>query len=65
VDHVAFYQLDPTTGVATLMGRDSEEPYTLNVVMPGTATALQFFAQAVDDAGQATDSAAVGVTVLP
>ena len=66
VDHVAFYRLDPANGGATLLARDAEAPYRIDVVMPFTALAeVGFFARAVDHMGQAADSAVVGVTALP
>ena len=66
VDHVAFYRLDPANGGATLLERDAEAPYRIVVVMPLTAlTEVGFFARAVDQLGQAADSAVVGVTALP
>ena len=65
IDHVAFYVLDPATGGATLLARDSEAPYRVDVAMPAALTDVRFFARAVDDVGQATDSAVVSVAVLP
>ena len=66
VDHVAFYRLDPATSGATLLALDNEAPYRTDVVMPVTATtAVGFFARAVDDVGQASDSVVVGVAALP
>ena len=66
VDHVAFYRLDPANGGATLLARDAEAPYRIDVVMPFTALAeVGFFARAVDHMGQAADSPVVGVTALP
>jgi hypothetical protein len=66
VDHVAFYRLEPATGGAMLLARDSEAPYRTDVLMEFTA-AMQvgFFARAVDDMGYEADSAVVGVTVVP
>jgi hypothetical protein len=66
VDHVAFYRLEPVTGGATLLARDSEAPYRTDVLMEFTAaTQVGFFARAVDDMGHEADSAVVGVTVVP
>jgi hypothetical protein len=64
VRRVEFFVLD-ADGRGTLLGEDRFAPYELDVVMPGSASAsVSFLARAVDDAGQASDSALVGVTVL-
>lgn len=64
IDHVAFFRLD-SAGSALLLGTDSAAPYQLDAAMPTTsANVVQFFARAVDDRAQASDSALVGVTVI-
>ena len=66
VDHVAFYELDRATGGATLLARDGVAPFRLDVAMPAVVTAdVRFFARAVDDVGQATDSEVVSVAWVP
>ena len=65
VDFVAFYRLE-SDGSATRLGSDGVAPFQWDAVMPSTAVAnVQFFARAVDGAGQASDSALVSVTLLP
>jgi len=64
IDHVAFFRLE-SNGSALLLGTESAAPYQLDVAMPVTsATQVQFFARAVDDRDQASDSALVAVTVI-
>jgi hypothetical protein len=65
IDHVSFYRVDDS-GSATLLGEDSSEPYEWNAVMPGNSGgSVRFFARAVDNIGQSTDSDTVSVTVSP
>jgi hypothetical protein len=64
VDHVAFYRLEAAGGT-TLLGRDTAAPYTLDVLVQAGTAGASYFAQAVDDVGQASDSAVVSVTTLP
>jgi len=64
IDHVAFFRLE-SDGSALLLGTDTAAPYQLDVAMPTTtANMVQFFARAVDDRDQASDSALVGVSVI-
>jgi len=64
IDHVAFFRLE-SDGSSLLLGTDTSAPYQLDAAMPTTsATVVQFFARAVDDRNQASDSALVGVTVV-
>jgi hypothetical protein len=65
IDHVDFFRLQ-SDGSALLLGSDSAAPYQLDAAMPITSTSqVQFFARAVDDRDQASDSALVGVTLVP
>ena len=64
VRRVEFYRLD-TDGRSLLLGSDRAFPYEIDAAIPNTLAAdVQFFARAVDDAGQASDSALVSVAVL-
>lgn len=64
VDYVAFYQLMPD-GSALRLGIVLNPPYQLSVVLPLDAAPLtQFFARAVDGAGQFGDSTVATVQVL-
>jgi hypothetical protein len=64
VHEVAFFRLD-TDGRSQLLGSDRSFPYELDAAIPDTLTpTVQFFARAIDDIGQASDSALVAVTVL-
>ena len=65
VDFVIFFRLE-NDGSATRLGSDGVAPFQWDTVMPSTAVAtVQFFARAVDGAGQASDSALVSVARLP
>ena len=65
VDFVIFFRLE-SDGSATRLGSDGVGPFAWDAVMPSTtAGTVRFFAQAVDGAGQASDSAVVSVAVLP
>jgi hypothetical protein len=62
VSEVRFYRVDATG--STLLGRDRDAPFALETVLPaGAATEVRYFARAVDDADQATDSEDVVVVV--
>ncbi len=62
VDEVDFYRVDANGD--TLLARDSTDPYAFETTIPlGAAGSVQFFARAIDDAGQRRDSALVTVTV--
>jgi hypothetical protein len=62
VREVQFFRVD--VGGDTLLGRDSSAPYALETALPaGAAGTVRYFARAVDDAGQDSDSADVVVTV--
>lgn len=64
VRYVAFYQQRPD-GSAVQLGLLQRPPWQLSVVVAADAPdPLTFFARAVDDAGQAGDSAPVVVRVL-
>ena len=62
VREVLFYRID--AGGDTLIGRDGSEPYAIETTLPaGTASTVRYFARAVDDAGQESDSQEVVVSV--
>jgi hypothetical protein len=62
VVEVQFYRVD--VGGNTLLGIDSSAPYALETALPaGAVGQVSYFARAVDDAGQATVSQSVVVTV--
>ena len=62
VVEVAFYRMDSSGN--TLLGRDSSAPYALTTVLPtGAADEVRYLARAIDDAGQAGESAVVAVAV--
>ena len=64
VDLVRFFRVDGATAV--LLGTDGSAPYRLDTTVPGGAGgSLQFYARAIDAAGQGRDSALVTVTVGP
>lgn len=64
VDRVSFYRVDGATD--TLLGVDREPPYALDTQVPnGAADRIEFFAHAVDEAGQSRSSALVAVEVIP
>jgi len=65
VDFVVFYRLE-SDGSTTRLGEDGVGPFQWDATMPSTsATRVQFFARAVDGAGQASDSALVSVSLIP
>jgi hypothetical protein len=62
VREVQFYRID--IGGNTLLGRDSSAPYALETTLPmGVSGEVRYFARAVDDAGQESESQVVAVTV--
>ena len=62
VREVQFFRID--VGGSTLLGRDSSAPYALETTVPtGASGTVRYFARAVDDAGQDSDSQEVVVTV--
>jgi aqualysin 1 len=62
VREVLFFRVDAVGNV--LLGRDAGAPYTFETTLPAApGTTVRYFARAVDDAGQETDSAEVVVTV--
>ena len=62
VREVEFFRVD--VGGNTLLGRDSSAPYALETAVPaGASGTVRYFARAVDDAGQDSDSQDVVVTV--
>ncbi|WP_428421306.1 hypothetical protein [Methylibium sp.] len=64
VDFVEFYRVDSSG--STLLGFDGLPPYQLDTTVPANAAgSVQFFARAIDGAGQRGDSAVVTVSVGP
>jgi hypothetical protein len=62
VAEVQFLRID--VGGDTLLGTDRSAPYALETTLPvGVTGSLRYVARAVDDAGQATRSETVEVTV--
>lgn len=62
VVEVQFFRVD--VGGDTLLGTDRSEPFALETTLPaGVVGSVRYFARALDDAGQATRSAVVEVTV--
>lgn len=62
VREVQFFRVD--VGGSTLLGRDGSAPYALETVLPTGATgSVRYFARAVDDAGQDSESQEVIVAV--
>ena len=62
VREVLFFRID--AGGSTLLGRDSSAPYAVETSLPsGASNQVRYFARAVDDAGQGTDSQEVTVSV--
>jgi hypothetical protein len=62
VVEVQFFRVD--VGGDTFLGADRSEPFALETTLPaGVVGSVRYFARAVDDAGQATSSAIVEVTV--
>jgi hypothetical protein len=65
IDRVEFYRREPD-GAAVLLARVFSPPYRIDAVMPTTsAAAVEFEAQAIDDAGQASGISVVSVAVVP
>lgn len=64
VARVEFFRISGAGSIA--LGSDGSPPYALDATLPTGATGtVQFFARAVDDAGQSRDSDLVSVSVLP
>ena len=62
VREVQFFRVD--VGGDTLLGRDTSAPYAIETTLPVGATgSVRYFARAIDDAGQRTNSQEVVVTV--
>ena len=62
VSEVRFYRVDALGN--TLLGRDGDAPFAIETVLPSAAaTEVRYFARAVDDAGQSSDSDDVIVEV--
>jgi hypothetical protein len=62
VAEVEFFRID--AGGDTFLGADRSAPYALETTLPvGTTGSVRYVARAVDDAGQATRSAVVEVTI--
>lgn len=66
VREVEFYRLD-ALGNALRLDTDTIAPYELDTTIPaGSAgTTVRYFARAIDDRRQRTDSATASVSVLP
>lgn len=65
VAYVAFYLLQPDGSALRLDPLVGGPPYSLSVALPDSPTGtVQFFARAVDDVGQFSDSSVAVVTVL-
>ncbi|HSW04225.1 Ig-like domain-containing protein [Aquabacterium sp.] len=63
VQRVQFFRIEPD-GAATALGSDGVAPFEWDTTLPATtANEVRYFARAFDDAGQATDSASIAVTV--
>lgn len=65
VVELRFLRIDPD-GRTVALGTDLAAPWEWNTVMPAgwpPGSTIRFYVQAVDDRGQARDSAAVAVTV--
>jgi hypothetical protein len=64
VDRVEFFRIEDD-GSATRLAIDGDEPYQWDTTLPSTSAAVvRYFARAVDDVGQFSDSAQVVITVL-
>ena len=64
VQRVQFFRVE-RDGSANSLGNDSTAPFELDTTLPATtATEVRYFARAIDDVGQSTDSATIAVTVL-
>lgn len=62
VREVQFFRVD--VGGDTLLARDTGAPYAIETAVPaGASGTVRYFARAVDDAGQHSDSQEVEVTV--
>jgi len=62
VDRVSFYRID--AGRSVLLVTDRSAPWQLDTLVPADAVgSVRYFARAVDDAGQSSDSAVVTVLV--
>jgi len=65
IDRVEFFRVE-SDGTTTRLATDKSAPYQLDTTMPDTRDAsVVYFARAVDDAGQASDSRQVSVSRLP
>jgi len=64
VAEVDFYRID-ASGNTVLLGYDSAAPYAWDTTVPSASagTVIRFFARAIDNAGQTTDSSTVAITV--
>lgn len=62
IDRVEFYRIDGA--LATFLDEDEDAPYTEDDVIPAGATGtVQYFARAIDDDGQRSDSTVVSVAL--
>ena len=65
IDRVEFFRVE-SDGTATRLATDKSAPYQFDTTMPDTTDqSVDYFARAVDDIGQASDSRRVSVSVLP
>ena len=64
IDHVSFYRYDGNTAVR--LGSDRSAPYDWQLLVPADGrTSVIVFAHAVDNAGNATDSNLVSISITP
>ncbi|MBC7993647.1 MAG: Ig-like domain-containing protein [Rhizobacter sp.] len=64
IDHVSFYRYDGNTAVR--LGTDGSSPYDWQLLVPADGrTSVIVFAHAVDNAGNATDSNLVTISIAP
>ena len=65
VDRVEFFRVE-SDGSVTRLATDTSAPYQLDTTLPETtAVSVAYFARAIDDSDQASDSHRVSVSVLP
>lgn len=63
VQRVQFFRIE-TDGSANSLGNDSAPPFELDTTLPATsALEVRYFARAIDNSGQSTDSTTIAVTV--
>lgn len=63
VQRVQFFRVE-ADGSANSLGNDSVPPFELDTTLPATsALEVRYFARAIDNSGQSTDSTTIAVTV--